>query len=330
MQAVKRAGDIRGIKDRRWRTADGLGVEPGHPPVVFTRRVGSDIGERFGVWRPVELVDVEVGGSSERGRCGLGRIGGNCGDALDFDIGFADDAGGQILGGECPCRASRSFHIEESNAFSIRGKGGRIYISVQLGEPARGTAVEAGDVKVALSAGIGAIGKERDSARIRRPDKVRFATRLPLRGGSDRLALGEVVNGRDLQLAALRPRKAFAVRRDRNLANGSAVTQAGEDFVDARRGGRDDGVLSSRGQNGGCAKDKHQGGKAEATKHERHRENANSSKRRAAGEGLAVSATDSGGPALCVVHCGSRKIAARGGGEWVDAGQPRRWRHFWF
>jgi len=40
----------------------GLGVEPGDPPVVFTGRVGGDVGQRRGVGRPVEFIDVKVGG----------------------------------------------------------------------------------------------------------------------------------------------------------------------------------------------------------------------------------------------------------------------------
>ena len=40
-----------------------LRVEFGDPPVVFAGRIGGDVGQGFGIGRPIELVDVEVGGA---------------------------------------------------------------------------------------------------------------------------------------------------------------------------------------------------------------------------------------------------------------------------
>ena len=54
-------------------SGSGLRVELGDPPVVFTGRVGGDVGEGRGIGRPVEFIDVKVGGREEDRRGGLGR-----------------------------------------------------------------------------------------------------------------------------------------------------------------------------------------------------------------------------------------------------------------
>src|SRR5260370_42068528 len=75
---------------------DGRGVELGYPPVVLAGRVGGDVGDAFGVGRPVELVDVEGGGG---GLDDFAAGDGEDGDALDLDAILADDTGEGLHGG---------------------------------------------------------------------------------------------------------------------------------------------------------------------------------------------------------------------------------------
>ena len=123
LQAVEGAGDIgRGEEYGGFGIPDaaGLGIEFRDPPIVFTGRVGSDVGEGRGVGGPVEFIDVKVGGREEDRRGGLGREGGsNGGDALDFDAVFANDAGGCVHGGEGAGRTGGAFDIEEGDALAV-------------------------------------------------------------------------------------------------------------------------------------------------------------------------------------------------------------------
>ena len=157
---MERSGDSGGSEDGDRSGAECLGVKLGDPPVVFAGRVGGDIGEGFGVGRPVEFINVEVGGRDHLRRRGLRDIHTCKGDALDFNAVFADDAGGELHGCECAGGASGAIDVEKGNAGAIGREGGLFNIAIQGGQALGGFAVEVREVEVLLLTGPGAVGEE--------------------------------------------------------------------------------------------------------------------------------------------------------------------------
>jgi hypothetical protein len=256
-----------------------LRIELRDPPVVFAGRVGGDVSEGRGVGRPVEFIDVKVGGRDGGGGGGLGRIGSDGGDTLDLDAVFADDAGGSVHGGEGPGRTRGAFDIEEGDALAVGREGGRIDIAVEIGEAPGRVAVEMREIEVGLAAEIGAIGEEGEGGGVGRPGEVGFGAGAVGRGGGgDALAIAEVVEGGNENHATVEPGDALAVGGSGNLADGLGAPLAGKRLVEADGGGRGCGGLGANGQEGGCAEDERQGGAAEAARREWHRKNANSRK----------------------------------------------------
>ncbi len=194
LQAVERAGDGDGVEDLTWGVAHNIAgnnlplkldafdyagrIELGDPPVVFAGWIGGDVGQRFGIGRPVEFVDVEVGGREEIASGRLAGVGRNSGDALHLDVIFADDAGGRVHSGERARRPRGPFDVKECNALAVGREGRRSDIAVECSETLRDIAVEMGEVKVELFAGLCAIRGKDKRCRIRGPGEARFCTLL--------------------------------------------------------------------------------------------------------------------------------------------------------
>ena len=210
-----------------------LRVEFGDPPVVFAGRIGGDVGEGFGIGRPVELVDVKVGGGEEGGRGGLGGGGGDSGDALNLDTIFADDAGGRVHGGEGSGGTRGAFDIEEGDALAVGREGGRIDVAVELGEALGRVAVEMREIEVGLAAEVGAIGEEGEGGGVGRPDGIGLRAGFVGRGrGGDALALVESAERSDANFAAFEPGEALAVGRNGDLADGLDGPGAGRGWAE--------------------------------------------------------------------------------------------------
>ena len=131
---------------------------------------------------------------------------------------------------------------------------------MEIGEAAWGFAVEAREIEVHLPAGIGAIGEEGDGGGVWRPGEIGFTTGLSGRGCGDKLALADVVEGCEVDLAALRPSEALAVRSDSNLADGKTSVEVGQDLIELGRGGEGDGIGALRADRQGksCAEEQRQ------------------------------------------------------------------------
>jgi len=128
-----------------------LRVEVGDPPVVFARRVCGDVGEGFGIGRPVELEDVKVLRCDGDGDGGLGGIGRDHGHALNFDVIFSDDAGWKRFGCERAGGTRGALDVEEGDALSIRRESRRVDVSVKFGKAMGGSAIDVGEEEIGLS-----------------------------------------------------------------------------------------------------------------------------------------------------------------------------------
>jgi hypothetical protein len=87
--------------------------------------------------------------------------------------------------------------------------------------------------------------------------------------------LAEVVERGDMDLAALEPGEALAVRRDGDLTDGNGTVEAGKDLFELGSGwaGRGSvGVLRGEGQEKRCREKQRQEGTAKPAKRGRHRE----------------------------------------------------------
>ncbi len=157
-------------------------VELRDPPVVFAGGIGGDVGEGFGVGRPIELVDVEAGGRDDGRRGRLGSAGIGYGDALDLNAIFSDDAGGRLHGRECAGGTGSVFNVEEGDGFSVGRKGRRMDVAFQIGETEWGIAVEVGEIEIGLGfrligGGVTA-GEEGEGGGVRGPGEAAFSTAL--------------------------------------------------------------------------------------------------------------------------------------------------------
>ncbi len=169
------AGDAGGIEDRSrlGGAADLLGIELGDPPVVFAWRRGGDVGELAGVGRPVELIDVEVGG------CDVGdfaRGGAGDGDALNLDPIFADDAGPGLHGVEGSGGTGGVFDKKEGNGAAVRRPGGGLDLALEMGELVGLTRFAGPDDDLRLAARCrvraGAGGEKGEGGAVRGPGRL--------------------------------------------------------------------------------------------------------------------------------------------------------------
>ena len=235
---------------------DGLRVELGDPPVVLAGRIGGDAGEGFGIGRPVELVDVEVGRRDKSWRGGFRDAGGDECHALDVDMIFSDDAGGRCFGGERSGRPRGALDVEKGDGLSVGREGGRVDVAMQVADAAGRTAVEMREIEVGLLAGVCAIGEESDGGGAWRPDELGRVAGLTGCSGSDRKRLREAGVRGDMELTRLKPGDALAIGRDGDLGDEVGAALMGEDFVEARggrRGGLRRGGGGLREGVGGCA-----------------------------------------------------------------------------
>jgi hypothetical protein len=209
-----------------------LRVELGDPPVVFARRVGGDVCEGFGIGRPVELENVEARRCDSGGDGWLGGIGRDESDALNFDVIFSDDAGGRCFGGKRAGGTCCAFDVEKRDALSIRRESRRVDVAVEFGEADGGFAIEMREKEIGLPAGIGTVGEEGDGGGVGRPDEIGGVAGLAGRYGGDGLALDEIVERGEANLAGLKPDKALGIGRDGDLGEGAGAILAGENFVE--------------------------------------------------------------------------------------------------
>ena len=119
-----------------------------------------------------------------------------------------------------------------------------------------------------------AIGEEDEGGGVGRPGEIGFTAGLIGRSRSDVLALAEVIERGNMDLAALEPCKTLAFRRDGNLADGKAAVEVGQNLVKAGGGGEGGsvGILRADRQEKRYAEKQRQSGTAKPAKRERHRE----------------------------------------------------------
>src|SRR6185312_16298246 len=138
LQAVHVAGNSLGGKHGAGLRADGVVVDVNRsspelrdPPVVFSRRVGSDVADFFRTWGPAKLVDMQ-----REGRKPASDSAGNIHTikALHFDAVFADDAGPRLHRIECAGRARGIFDEQESDRLAIRRPCGLLEESGDVGQ----------------------------------------------------------------------------------------------------------------------------------------------------------------------------------------------------
>ncbi len=84
--------------------------------------------------------------------CGSG-VGGDRGDALNFDVVFSDDAGRQRFRGERAGGSCGALDVEKRDAVSVRRECGRVDVAVELREAKGGIAVEMREIEIGLAAG---------------------------------------------------------------------------------------------------------------------------------------------------------------------------------
>ena len=207
------------------------------------------------------------------GSGGCGGIGGDGGDALNFDVIFSDDARGQALRGESAGGAGGSFDIKEGNFGSVGRKSRIVDVAVETSQTHCRIAIQPLQIEVQLPVGIGAIGEEGEGGGIGRPGEIGFSAGLSGRSRGDTLALSEVVDGGNTDLAALEPGETLAVGRDGNLADGKTAVQVGEDLIEllsSRAGGRVSVLCADRQEVASAEKQRHDG-TAKTARRERHR-----------------------------------------------------------
>ena len=84
------------------------------------------------------------------GAARLGSLSGDRGDALNLDVIFSDDAGGQGFGGKGAGGTSCAFDIEERDGLSIGRECRRANVAMELGETNGGAAVEMREEEIGL------------------------------------------------------------------------------------------------------------------------------------------------------------------------------------
>jgi hypothetical protein len=138
-----------------------LGVKLRHPPVVLSRRLGSDIGEPLRIGPPVKLINVQVSRcektvKSRRVPCGgpirlwfrgasVVPVARNLCErhALHFDVVFAHDARPRLHGGQRTRRTGGALHIKEGHLRTVRREGRFMHIALQCRQLLRGIAIHA-------------------------------------------------------------------------------------------------------------------------------------------------------------------------------------------
>ena len=163
MVGIEDGGGLRG--------SDLLGVELRQPPIVFSRRLGGDVGDVLRVGRPVEFIDMQVG----RGKgLQLPVCLGDGGGVLDLDSIFANYACRGLHGIESAGPAGGVFDIEEANVFAIGGPLECLSDAAELAflDGSRITA-NGRDVDLKLSGGL-AIRQKRQQLAVGRPGYVAF------------------------------------------------------------------------------------------------------------------------------------------------------------
>ena len=232
---MQRPGNLGGRQNRLCRTVQLLRIQLRHPPVVFARRIGGHIRNRFGIRCPVKLVDVQIGWRSQHRGGRLGRIHRSNGNALNLDSILADHTCRRLHRRQRPGWSRRPLHIQERHLASVRRKGRRFHVTLQLGQPPRRPPVQPREIEIGLHALAAAIGKERQRLGIRRPrDIALVAVQLRLDGCCDPLAFCQVVQRGHVDLGGLartfNPRQPLAVRGNRNLAHRPAPVQPFQNF----------------------------------------------------------------------------------------------------
>lgn len=130
-------------------------------------------------------------------------------------------------------------------------------------------AVEVGEIKVGLTAEIGAIGEEGEGGGVGRPDGFGFHAGVVRRArGGKALAFVESGERSDADFTAVEPGQALAVGRNRDLADNSDQPMAGRGRAGAD-GGR---VLRADGEEGSCAEKERQNSTASTRGREWHGE----------------------------------------------------------
>ena len=174
LQSVESAGNLRWIQNHLGIAAGSLRVQLRDPPVVFSWRIGGNVGDGPGVPRPVEFVDVQVGLRKEieernqvvqctrshgpvidrRWRELTIPVRGDAhhGNALDFDAVLTNHSGRGLHRSQGAGLASGSGDIEKSDGLSIRGKRGCAHVAAEFGNAAGRGAVEPREVKIGLVA----------------------------------------------------------------------------------------------------------------------------------------------------------------------------------
>lgn len=143
-------------------------------------------------------------------------------------------------------------------------------------------AVEVGEIKVGLTAEIGAIGEEGEGGGVGRPDGFGFGAVVVggARGGKA-LAFVESAKWSDADFAAVEPGEALAVRR-----NGDLTDDSDQSLAEGGGAGAGGGwVLSADGERGKCAEEESQSCAAGTARRERHGEMVQQGARERGNEG---------------------------------------------
>jgi hypothetical protein len=109
LQAVQRARGVFRVQHRsRLAACQPLGIQLGHPPVVFPGRGGGNVGELAGVRRPVIFIDMKCSWGDLAEFTGSGFDGGHPLDLQPLD---PDYAGGRLHGRQRPGWPGGAFNI---------------------------------------------------------------------------------------------------------------------------------------------------------------------------------------------------------------------------
>ena len=144
-------------------------VELGDVPVVVAIAVGGDEGEAGAVGRPVEFVDVHVGGRDLAEFAG-GEV--DEGEAL-FEEGVLDFAGFGSFGDERAGGAGGVFGEEDGDGFAVGGPARGGEETFYVGEFFGGATGGADDVELEL-AGFCGVGEESELLAVGRPGEAAF------------------------------------------------------------------------------------------------------------------------------------------------------------
>ena len=131
LQTVQRARSVFRVEDGSRRAAiQLLGIELCHPPIVFSGRRCSYVGQLPAVGCPVVFINMELGRGDLTHFAGCGF---DSGDALDFEALDPDNTRRRLHRSQRACRPGGAFDVQARDMQAVGGKSQAGDSAMQVG-----------------------------------------------------------------------------------------------------------------------------------------------------------------------------------------------------